>query len=173
MFGRAILVCIGLVAAASAMAQTVTPEPSAPPSADAPPNSPVTTLPPQPFGSDDPRYSFNRVDDGYLRLDTRTGQVSLCSRRQVGWACQVIPDDRVVLESEIARLQKENGALKKELLSRGIALPRGIKPPPAQAKPAEEAEPSNLSRVMTAVGSMWRRLVDLIADLQRDIMKKS
>src|SRR5262245_17725447 len=31
------------------------------------------------------RYTFNRVDDGYLRLDTRTGQVSICSRRAAGW----------------------------------------------------------------------------------------
>src|SRR5262249_32485837 len=33
--------------------------------------------------SDDSRYTFNRVDDGYLRLDGRTGQVSICARRPV------------------------------------------------------------------------------------------
>src|SRR5215831_11886074 len=27
--------------------------------------------------SDDSRYTFNRIDDGYLRLDGRTGQVSI------------------------------------------------------------------------------------------------
>lgn len=43
-------------------------------------------------GSDDSRYSFNRIDDGYLRLDGRTGQVSLCSRGNSGWACQMVPD---------------------------------------------------------------------------------
>ncbi|MGO9891188.1 MAG: hypothetical protein ACLP0L_25250, partial [Solirubrobacteraceae bacterium] len=25
---------------------------------------------------------------GYLRLDTQTGEVALCSQRSVGWACE-------------------------------------------------------------------------------------
>ena len=30
--------------------------------------------------ADDGRFRFHRVDDGFLRLDTRTGQVSQCGR---------------------------------------------------------------------------------------------
>src|SRR5579863_8301242 len=52
---------------------------------------------------------------GYLRLDTQTGEVALCSQRGVGWACQAAPEDRTVLENEIARLRTENAALKKEI----------------------------------------------------------
>src|SRR5205085_1955467 len=62
------------------------------------------------------RFSFNQVAEGLLRLDLRTGQVSLCSKREAGWACQVMPDERAVLESDIARLQGENAALKKEMI---------------------------------------------------------
>src|SRR5262249_37038353 len=40
--------------------------------------------------SENGRYSFNPVADGVLRLDTRTGQVSQCSRSDVGWACKVV-----------------------------------------------------------------------------------
>src|SRR5215813_8003401 len=58
--------------------------------------------------------------DGVLRLDTRTGQVSQCSRSDIGWACKVVPDERSALETEIARLQGENTSLKKELLARGL-----------------------------------------------------
>src|SRR5215471_6214433 len=53
------------------------------------------------------RYTFNKVADGFLRLDTQTGQVSVCSQRTVGFACQTVPDDRTVLENEIARLRTE------------------------------------------------------------------
>jgi len=166
MFIRAIALCIGLLAVVPASAQTVSPapEPMAPPSAGLPPAE-----------SEDPRYSFNRVQDGYLRLDIRTGQVALCSRRQVGWACQLLPDDRIVLESEIGRLQLENGALKKELLSRGIKLPSGVSAPLPAAKAAEapRSSGSGVDRVMTLVEAMWRRLVEMIANLQRDMMKKS
>jgi hypothetical protein len=60
------------------------------------------------------------VADGVLWLDTRTGQISQCSRSGVGWACKVVPDERSALETEIARLQGENATLKKELLARGL-----------------------------------------------------
>src|SRR5262249_59020888 len=73
--------------------------------------------------SENGRYSFNSVADGVLRLDTRTGQVSQCSRSDAGWTCKAVPDERASLETEIARLQGENAALKKELLARGQPLP--------------------------------------------------
>ena len=85
----------------------------------------------------DSRYTFHRVDEGYLRLDGRTGQVSLCAQRPVGWACQAVPDERSALEAEIARLQGENAALKKELIARNLPLPGAVKPEAPTAK--EEA----------------------------------
>src|SRR5262245_57445518 len=85
--------------------------------------------------SENGRYSFNPVADGVLRLDTRTGQVSRCSRSDAGWTCKAVPDERSSLEAEIARLQGENATLKKEVLARGLPLP-GVPSPPA-AKPSE------------------------------------
>ena len=73
--------------------------------------------------SENGRYSFSPVADGVLRLDTRTGQVSQCSRSDAGRACKVVPDERSALETEIARLQGENATLKKDLLARGLTVP--------------------------------------------------
>src|SRR5215472_9952348 len=71
------------------------------------------------------RYTLNKVTDGFVRLDTKTGEVALCSQRAVGWACQAAPEDRAAFESEIARLRGENAALKQSLLSHGLPLPSG------------------------------------------------
>src|SRR5260370_42081974 len=38
------------------------------------------------------RFTFKQVSDGLLRLDTRTGEVALCSKRAVGWARQGVPE---------------------------------------------------------------------------------
>ena len=81
-----------------------------------------------PGESDDSRYTFKQVDGGYLRLDGRTGQVSICTPRAVGWACQTVADERAALEVEIARPQAEIVALKKELLAHNLALPGTVKP---------------------------------------------
>ena len=127
--------------------------------------------------SDDTRYQFNRVEDGYLRLDLKTGQVALCNRRTVGWSCLTVPDDRAALDSEIARLQTENGALKKALLDRGLPLPGGVKSetPVARNGDSDLKLPSNadIDRVMAAVERVWRRLVEMIVNLQRDMLKKT
>ena len=126
----------------------------------------------QPEG-DDSRYTFNRADDGYLRLDGRTGQVSLCTRRTVGWACQTVADERSALESEIARLQNENVALKRELLAHNLALPGVVKPEPPVAKSVEPPSDADLNKMMSFVEKVWRRMVEMIVTLQKDVLKKS
>ena len=127
--------------------------------------------------SDDSRYTFNRVDDGYLRLDGRTGQVSICARRSVGWTCEAVPDERAALEGEIARLQGENIAIKKELLARNLPLPGTVKPEPPAAKPEEPRlqlpNDADLDKVMNFIEKIWRRLVEMIATLQKDMLKKT
>lgn len=122
------------------------------------------------------RYTFNKVADGFLRLDTQTGEVALCSRQIVGWACLAAPEDRAVLENEIARLRRENAALKKDLLSRGLALPPGTMPEPPAAgnRDLSLRLPGNadLDRVMTFVGRMWHRLVEAIANAQNQMLHR-
>src|SRR6266700_259989 len=96
-----------------------------------------------PLENEDSRFSFYRAEDGYLRLDGRTGQVSLCTRRPAGWLCQALPEERAAFDAEVARLQGENAALKKEVLAHDLPLPAGIRadPPPAAGQP--RAAPSD------------------------------
>ena len=118
--------------------------------------------------SENGRYSFSPVTDGTLRLDTRTGAVSICAKKDTGWACNAVPDERQALESEIDRLQRENGALKKDMLARGLPLPGNV----AGVTPAEKQRELNLKvplpsdadidRAMSALEKMWRRIVDRV-----------
>ena len=132
-------------------------------------------------GSDDAPYSFHRIQDSFVRLDGRTGQVSVCGREAAGWACRAVPDERLALEEAIGRLQNDNATLKKELLAKGLPLPSGVKPdaPAAgseKAKPGETAKtPSDaeLDRALGFVEKVWRRLLEIMADFQRDMQRKS
>ncbi len=127
--------------------------------------------------NDGGRYTFSKVADGFLRLDTQTGEVSICSQRTVGWACQAVPEDRAVLESEIARLRHENAALKKDMLAHGLPLPAGALPEPPVVRDGDHALPprlhSDLDRMMALVDRMWHGLVEAIAHAQKQMLNKS
>jgi len=127
--------------------------------------------------NDEGRYTFSKVPEGLVRLDAQTGEVSLCSQRTVGWACQVMPEDRAVLENEIARLRHENAALKKDILARGLPLPAGTTPEPPVVRDGDHAlpprVPSDLDRMIALVDRMWHRLVEAIARAQKRVLNKS
>ena len=124
------------------------------------------------------QFSFHKTGDGFLRLDSKTGQVSFCSHKNHGWTCETIADERTALESEIARLQNANGALKKELLARGIALPQSVRPEIPLAQQNRDIElklPSqtDVDRVVTFVERVWKRLFEMMGNLQKDMLGKT
>jgi len=128
------------------------------------------------------RYIFSKIADGFVRLDIQTGAVAQCSQREVGWACVAAPEDRAVLENEIARLRAENAALKKDVLSRGLPLPPGMMPEPPLAQNGEPQtstpnlhlpSDADLDRMMAFVGRVWHRFVDAINRAQNQILNKS
>ena len=130
------------------------------------------------------RYTFHRLGDKFIRLDAQTGHVAQCGWSVPGWSCTAVPDERAALESEIARLQKENVALKRSLLAHGIDLPGEVKPEVAERKDEPRKEPeastapkmpseAELDRAFEFMKKVWRRLVEMMVELQRDIQKKS
>ncbi len=122
------------------------------------------------------RYIFNKTADGVVRLDTQNGQVSLCSQRTMGWACETAPEDRAVLENEIARLRAENGALKKDIISRGLPLPPGVMPePPVAQNSVTLPLPSDadISRMTAFANQVWHRFKEMVERAQQQILNKS
>lgn len=55
--------------------------------------------------SDNGRYSMQQTQDGFLRLDTRTGKVSLCAVKDGAARCTLAADERDAYEREIAALR--------------------------------------------------------------------
>ncbi|MBC9881565.1 hypothetical protein G8O24_30015 [Bradyrhizobium sp. INPA01-394B] len=141
---------------------------------------------------DNGRYSMTPIPDGVLRLDTRTGAVSTCTRNDAGWACYAVPDERSALDAEIGRLQAEVERLKGQFAAGPTvsgkideALPKSdpLKKPEPQAREPKVAEgerkleiplPSDqdLDRAMSFLEKAWRRLIDMANRVQKDVSGK-
>jgi hypothetical protein len=136
------------------------------------------------------RYIFNKTAEGMLRLDTRSGEVALCSQRTVGWACTAAPEDRAVLENEITRLRTENAALKKDILAHNLPLPQGMMPEPATAQnntaqdKAQDKTSQNsitvplpsdadIDRMTAFANRVWHSFKDMVERAQQQIFNKS
>jgi hypothetical protein len=128
------------------------------------------------------RYTLNKVADGVVRLDTQTGEVTLCTQREVGWACQAAPEDRAAYESEISRLRSENAALKQSLLSHGLPLPSSVSPEQTGSREQTDSRenditirmPSNtqIDRAISYAGHIWHRFVDAVTRAQKQMLNK-
>ncbi len=61
------------------------------------------------------RYTMVPAPDGFLRMDTRSGAVSLCTLKDGNVSCASSSDERAALANEISRLSKENADLRERL----------------------------------------------------------
>lgn len=123
------------LAAVPALAQDVTPSSPSPPS-DA--------------GDANGRFAMTPVADGFLRLDTRTGQVSLCVVAAGQPQCRAGADERAALEAEIDRLAKENARLKSGA--------------PAAPEVAQEDEDRRFDRALDRAERFMRRMLQLFRE---------
>jgi hypothetical protein len=110
--------------------------------------------------SENGRYNMSPVAGGVLRLDTRSGQVSLCRQKSDSWICETTADDRAAYEKEIARLQARVAGLEAEL---------GRRPGGGDLKLPSDAE---VDRVMKFFESVFRRFIGMIEGLQRENEQK-
>jgi hypothetical protein len=110
--------------------------------------------------SENGRYSMSPVADGVLRLDTRTGQVSLCRQKSDSWTCEATADDRAAYEKEIARLQAKVAGLEAAL---------GQRPGGSDLKLPSDAD---VDRVMKFFETVFRRFMSMIEGLQRENEQK-
>jgi hypothetical protein len=134
---------------------------------------------PTPNASD--HYVFDHMADLLLRLDTTTGEVSVCKLHTNDWACEVVPDDRVALENEIERLQNDVDALKAEVAA--LREPPPPRPPADLTPPSKDSKDNDvtiklpthedIARAGVVVGKAWQKLVDMIVGFRNDVMRKS
>ena len=133
------------------------------------------------------RYTLSPVTDGFLRLDTRNGVVSICTNKS-GWICRLVPDERAALDTEIGRLQVDNKQLREQLAQRDSVTGKTDAPlakedskKSAQASPDSKASPDRKielqlppehEKLLALIDRVWDRLIEMAVRLQKRLSEK-
>jgi hypothetical protein len=99
------------------------------------------------------RYSMTPVQDGFLRLDTRTGAVAMCRLVNGAPECRLAADERTAMENEIGRLQAENKEFRPK--------PPG---PSAAAPPSSSLSEQDMDKALSFAERFMRRMMRIMRE---------
>ncbi len=143
---------------------------------------PVLTAPA--LAADKPgRYTMMPADKGFIRLDTETGAMALCTRKgdkAEDWACEEMPESQQATRKEIERLQAENKTLKDDIRrmeetfglgdpGKGTPGDKKAEGPPGGPRPGGRLElPSeqDVDKALDYLGRMLRKFRDKLKELE-------
>jgi len=112
------------------------------------------------------RYRMTPAEGGaFLRLDTQTGAMSVCQRKDGRWACEAVPDERRALETEIDRLKSEVKRLEDLLALPDPGTPDGKRAQrsgPKLSLPSEE----DIDRAMDYAQRMMRKFKERMREFR-------
>ncbi len=131
---------------------------------------------------DEDQYHVVEIEDGLVRIDRRTGEITECQNSANGWVCRLSADDRLAYEAEINRLDAEVERLENELaLAReaGEGADQDVAPMPVPENgtgpdgtlrdrldlPSDE----ELDAVMETAEEVMRRFFGMVQDLREDL----
>lgn len=108
------------------------------------------------LAQDTARYQMEKTADGYVRLDTVTGDMSVCKEQSGQLICRAAADDRTSLADEIGRIDTRLAAIEKKLDNSGMS---GLSS--NNDLPTEE----EFEKTMGYMEKFFRRFMGIVRDL--------
>jgi len=105
------------------------------------------------FSQEAGRYTMEKSDKGYVRLDTRTGDVSVCAEQSGQMVCKMAADDRRAYEDDLASLEARVKKLEEQVAAYG-KLPPVVR----DTLPSEE----EFEKSMSYMERFFRRFMDIV-----------
>ena len=103
----------------------------------------------------DQRYTIERTDDGFIRMDQQTGQMSVCMFAGNQLVCAMAADDRVAYDTDIQALEERVAALEARLGS-GEAADGGL--------PSED----EFEQTLSYMERFMKRFMGVVEDFAKD-----
>ncbi|MDT6940138.1 hypothetical protein RI570_08275 [Brucella pseudogrignonensis] len=105
------------------------------------------------YAQENGRYRLEGTETGYVRLDTRTGALSVCNEQQGQLICKMATEDREAYENDISDLQDRV----KKLEDRLAAIQSGT----ASASPSKLPSEAEFEQSLGYMERFMRRFMDV------------
>ncbi len=109
------------------------------------------------------RYRLEKSGSGYVRMDTATGEMSVCEERSGQLVCKLAADERSAFEDDIDRLEDRIRALD-ERIARLEASPAARQ---ENSLPTEE----EFEKTMGYMERFFRSFIGIVKELEEDETK--
>ncbi|MGF7008062.1 hypothetical protein [Aminobacter sp. BE322] len=106
------------------------------------------------------RYQMEKTEKGYVRMDTQTGEMSICEDRDGQLVCKLAADERSALQDEIDRLQTEL----KDLDQRVVKLEGSLAQKFESTLPSEE----EFEKTMGYMERFFRSFLGIVKDFENE-----
>lgn len=137
-----------------------------------------------PAAIDRDRYVMHETADGWLRLDRRSGKISLCQAKYGKWTCAPVPDAALAYEAEARALEEDKRRLQariRELEDRigeieqalRTPLPDGGPAKPSETPDATSREDQEFERFMDFSERAMRRFFGLVKTLRQEFEERT
>lgn len=106
------------------------------------------------------RYQMEKTANGYVRMNTQTGEMSICEERSGQLVCKLAADERTALQDEIGRLQGEVKAIE----DRVVKLEGSISQKLESALPTDE----EFEKTMGYMERFFRSFMGVVKDFEKE-----
>jgi len=110
---------------------------------------------------DEGRFRLEKTPDGYVRMDTKTGEMSLCEMRGGQLVCKLAADERSALQDEIDRLSTRLSGIEERLAK--IEENPIVKP--ENLLPSEE----EFQRSLGMMEQFFRKFMGIVKDMDKEL----
>lgn len=116
------------------------------------------------------RYVMSPTENGFVRLDTETGAMSVCAQRNGRWICELMEDEAQKLQDEITRLRAEVKRLEEQAAAGGAPsdAPTTVEPRKRLELPTEE----EVDRALDYFESIFRKFRERIERFEEQERKE-
>ncbi|MER8700071.1 MULTISPECIES: hypothetical protein [unclassified Mesorhizobium] len=112
------------------------------------------------FSDEADRYRLEKSANGYVRMDTQTGAMSLCEERSGQLVCKMAADERAAFQGEVDRLQSSVKALDERVAKLENSLAARFE----STLPSEE----DFNKTMGYMERFLRSFMDIVKDMDKD-----